>query len=252
MALTARQLAAQAKKAAATRRANAAAAAAVAVADPELALEAAPEPALALAPRGRRRCASNDLGGSDTFAAIAALEMRRLQAQVELEEERVLFQREDRERRITQDERESQARINALATTSSNTTSTAPGDPLGELSRSPEVQRFCALFPLVPQKQLVRVYKWPNADYDPSEIYKLCQDSAFDSIDDTFESTMTLHGLVHTKRKGRKEDYKTPTSWSTAFSLWTAIRVTYSKDLDLYLKLFKFHAKIIRLAGTYV
>ena len=101
MALTARQLAAQAKKAAATRRANAAAAAAAAVADPELALEAAPEPALAPAPRGRRRRASNDLGGSDTSAAIAALEMRRLQAQVELEEERVLFQREDRERRIT-------------------------------------------------------------------------------------------------------------------------------------------------------
>jgi hypothetical protein len=107
------------------------------------------------------------------------------------------------------------------------------------------------LFPLVPQKQLVHVYKWPNPDYDPSEIYKLSLDSAFDSVDDTFESTMTVSGMVHTKRKGRKEDYKSPTVWSTAFLLWQAIRVTYSKDIDLNLKLHKFHAKIMRLAATY-
>ena len=115
------------------------------------------------------------------------------------------------------DKRESQARIDAM--TIAPQAPVALGDPLGELARSPEVQRFCAMFLLVPQKQLVHVYKWPNPDYDPSEIYKLSLDSAFDSVNDTFESTMTVSGMVYTKRKGRKEDYKSPTVWSTAFLL---------------------------------
>jgi hypothetical protein len=209
-----------------------------------------PAPAPAPAPRrpARRRRASND--AEDNAAEIAALELRHLRAQVDIEEQRLRFQQEDRERRMALDERESQARIDAM-TIAPQAVTPALGDPLGELARSPEVQRFYAMFPLVPQKQLVRVYKWPNPDYDPSEIYKLSLDSAFDSVDDTFESTMTVSGMVHTKRKGRKEDYKSPTVWSTAFLLWQAIRVTYSKDIDLYLKLHKFHAKIMRLAATY-
>ena len=127
-----------------------------------------------------------------------------------------------------------------------------PLDDLGELSRTPQAQLFFSLFPLVPQKQLVRAYKWPNADYNPSEIYKLLLDSAFDNIEDTYESVMTPTGKVYQKRAGKKEDYgDTNARWSAAFLLWTAICMVHSKDIDLFLKLHCFHARIIRLSKTY-
>jgi hypothetical protein len=63
---------------------------------------------------------------------------------------------------------------------------------------------------------------------------------------------MTPTGKVYQKRAGKKEDYgDTNAKWSAAFLLWTAIRVVYSKDIDLFLKLHRFHAKIIRLSETY-
>jgi hypothetical protein len=120
------------------------------------------------------------------------------------------------------------------------------------LSCTPQAQLFFSLFPLVLQKQLARVYKWPNADYNPSEIYKLLLDTVFDTIDDTYESVMIPTGKVYQKRAGKKEDYvDTSAKWSAAFLLWTAIRVVHSKDVDLYLKLYRFHAKIILLSKTY-
>jgi hypothetical protein len=115
-----------------------------------------------------------------------------------------------------------------------------------------KAQLFFSLFPLALQKQLVRVYKWPNADYNPSEIYKLHLDTAFDSINDTYESVITPTGKVYQKRAGKKEDYSdTIAKWSVAFLLWTAIYVVHSKDIDLYLKFYRFHAKIIQLSKTY-
>jgi hypothetical protein len=96
------------------------------------------------------------------------------------------------------------------------------------------------------------VYKWPNPEYDPSKIYKLCIDSRFDEPDDTYESKMTSGGLVYTKRRGRKEDYSKPLIWSNAFLLWMTIRVVHSKDVNLLVKLHRFHHRIIRLASTYV
>jgi hypothetical protein len=63
---------------------------------------------------------------------------------------------------------------------------------------------------------------------------------------------MTPVGLVFRRRVGKKENYKTLTVWSTAFLLWSAIRVVHSKDLDLFLKLYRFYTKIRRLSATYV
>ena len=106
------------------------------------------------------------------------------------------FEAEDREARRTREDAESAARIAAMAPQSAPIPQ-SPQDDLGELSRTPQAQLFFSLFPLVPQKQLVRVYKWPNADYNPSEIYKLLLDTAFDSIDDTYESVMTSTSKVY-------------------------------------------------------
>ena len=73
---------------------------------------------------------------------------------------------------------------------------------------------------LVLQKQLVQVYKWPNADYNLSEIYKLLLDTAFDNIDDTYKSVMTFTSKVYQKRARKKEDYgDTSAKWSIAFLL---------------------------------
>jgi hypothetical protein len=90
---------------------------------------------------------------------------------------------------------------------------------LGELSCSPEAQYLYTFFPLVPAKQMVCVAKWPNPEYYPREIYKLCIDTAFDDVDDTFKCEMTPAGIVFRRRVGKKENYKTPTVWSTAFLL---------------------------------
>lgn len=168
-------------------------------------------------------------------------------------EQQMRFEAEDREARQAREDAESAARIAAMAPQSAPMPLTAtPRDDLGELSRTPQAQLFFSLFPLVPQKQLVRIYNWPNAEYNPSEIYKLLLDSAFDSIDDTYEAVLTPTGKVYQKRAGKKEDYgDTSAKWSAAFLLWTAIRVVHSKDIDLYLKLHRFHAKIIRLSETY-
>jgi len=62
------------------------------------------------------------------------------------------------------------------------------------------------------------VYKWPNYEYDASEIYKLKSTTAFDAVDDTFKSRMTALGKVeYSRKKGSKKDYKTPVIWSAAF-----------------------------------
>jgi hypothetical protein len=174
---------------------------------------------------------------------IAAARVRQIEQQIR-------FEAEDREARRAREDAESAARIAAIAPQPAQIAT--PSDDLGELSRTPQAQLFFSLFPLVPQKQLVRVYKWPNADYNPSEIFKLLLDSAFDNIDDTYESIMMPTGKVYQKRAGKREDYgDTNAKWSAAFLLWTAIRVVHSKDIDLFLKLHRFHAKIVRLSETY-
>ena len=90
---------------------------------------------------------------------------------------------------------------------------------MGELSCSLEAQYLYTLFPLVLAKQIVCIAKWPNPEYDPREIYKLCIDTAFDDVNDTFNSEMTLVGLVFRRRVRKKENYNTSTVWSTAFLL---------------------------------
>jgi hypothetical protein len=96
------------------------------------------------------------------------------------------------------------------------------------------------------------VYKWPNYEYDASEIYKLKSTTAFDAVDDTFESRMTASGKVeYSRKKGSEKDYKTPAIWSAAFLQWKAIRVMYTRDFDLFLKLFRFHDNIMALARVY-
>jgi hypothetical protein len=57
---------------------------------------------------------------------------------------------------------------------------------------------------------------------------------------------MTPTGKVHKKHAGKKEDYgDTSAKWSAAFLLWAAIYVVHSKDINLFLKFHRFHAKII-------
>ena len=58
------------------------------------------------------------------------------------------------------------------------------------LVRSPEFIVFSNKFPAVLEKQLVRVFKWPNRDYEASEIYKLLISDAFDAKDDRYDATM--------------------------------------------------------------
>lgn len=101
-------------------------------------------------------------------------------ARVHQIEQQMRFEAEDRDVRQAREDAESAARIAAIAPQPAQIA--PPLDDLGELSRTTQAQLFFSLFPLVPQKQLVRVYKWPNADYSPSEIYKLLLDSAFDNI----------------------------------------------------------------------
>jgi len=153
---------------------------------------------------------------------------------------------------------ESNARIEALrrpievSAPSLATTSVDTSETLRELISSPAVQKLCALFPTVDQRQLARVYKWPNYEYDASEIYKLKATTAFDAVDDTFESRMTASGKVeYSRKKGSEKDYKTPAIWSAAFLQWMAIRHMYTRDFDLFLRLFRFHDGIMALSRVY-
>ena len=182
------------------------------------------------------------------------MRLRQLQQQIDAEAiaaaQRLQFEAEDRQRRIDREDAEHVARLVSMNSGQQNNAA-ATINTDGELPQSTEERFFCTLFPTVPPKQLLRVYKWPNPEYDPSEIYKLCIDSGFDEPDDTYESKMTATGLVYTKRRGRKEDYPKPQTWSNAFLLWMTIRIVHSKDVNLLVKLHRFHHRIMRLAATY-
>ena len=93
-------------------------------------------------------------------------------------------------------------------------------ETLGELIRSPKVAQFQVLFPAVPAKQLVHVWKWLNLDYNVAEIYKLLGDNSFDTVDDSYKTTVSLgHGLSITKKKASAKDYPLLAVWSKAFLL---------------------------------
>jgi hypothetical protein len=143
-----------------------------------------------------------------------------IQAELAIKRQRMAFDHKEHTQRLL----ESNARIEALrrpikvlapnlATTSVDTLET-----LRELILSPAVQKLCALFLTVDQRQLARVYKWPNYEYNASKIYKLKATTAFDAVDDTFESRMTASGKVeYSRKKGLEKDYKTLAIWSAAF-----------------------------------
>lgn len=119
-------------------------------------------------------------------------------ARVRQIEQQMQFEAEDREARRACENAESAAWIAAMALQSASILLTVtPQDDQGQLSCTPQAQLFFSLFLLVLQKQLVRIYKGPNADYNLFEIYKLLFDTAFDSIDDTYESVMIPTSKVY-------------------------------------------------------
>ena len=177
-----------------------------------------------------------------------------IQAELSIKRQRIAFDQEEHTQRLL----ESNARIKALrrpaevSAPSLTATSVDTSETLRELILSPAVQKLYAIFPTIDQRQLTRVYKWPNYEYDASEIYKLKSTTAFDAVDDTFESRMTASGKVeYSRKKGSEKDYKTPAIWSAAFLQWKAIRVMYTRDFDLFLKLFRFYNNIMALARVY-
>jgi len=59
----------------------------------------------------------------------------------------------------------------------------------------------------VPEKQLVRVFKWLNRDYEAAEIYKLTISDSFDVKDDRYEQTLVNRSMTIYKKRGGKENY---------------------------------------------
>jgi hypothetical protein len=178
--------------------------------------------------RRRRRGESVDLNSGldndDASAQLQRMQREVIEAELMIKRQKISFDQAEHTQRLRQSELESNARIEALRrpvevlAPSTLATDTDPTEHLRELISSPAVQKLCALFPTVDQRQLARVYKWPNYEYDTSEIYKLKATTAFDAVDDTFESKMTASGKVeYSRKKGSEKDYKTPAIWSAAF-----------------------------------
>jgi hypothetical protein len=59
----------------------------------------------------------------------------------------------------------------------------------------------------VPKKQLVRVFKWPNRDYEVVEIYKLIISNLFNIKDDYYKQTLINRSMTIYKKQGEKKNY---------------------------------------------
>ena len=95
---------------------------------------------------------------------------------------------------------------------------------------------FSNKFPTVPEKQLIRVFKWPNRDYKVSEIYKLTISDAFDAKDDRYEQTLINGSMTIHKKRGGRENYTLISTWSPAFLQYSLIRLVAGRDIELHHK----------------
>jgi hypothetical protein len=125
-------------------------------------------------------------------------------------------------------------------------------DPASEsLILSLEFISFSNKFPAVPEKQLVRVFKWPNRDYEAAEIYKLTISDSFDAKDDRYEQTLVNGSMTIHKKRGGKENYTSLSIWSPAFLQYSLIRLVAGRDIELHHKQQSFHQRIARLEKIY-
>jgi len=110
-------------------------------------------------------------------------------------------------------------------------------DPSSEsLLQSPVFVEFATKFPTVPEKQLVRVFKWPNRDFEAWEIYKLTISNVFDVKDDRYEGTLIDGTVIYLKKKGSQKDYPTIATWSPAFLLYSLIKLVANQNIEIHLK----------------
>ena len=69
----------------------------------------------------------------------------------------------------------------------------------------------------MPEKQLVRVFKWPNRDFEACEIYKLIISDAFGAKDDRYDGTLIDGTVTYQRKRGGRSDYPSIATWSLAF-----------------------------------
>jgi len=190
--------------------------------------------------------------------SIEALNRRLIQDQIDhnaaiarqniaLAEQTLQFAAAAEERRINQETLESQAR---LAPTPNQSL------PAVDLSSESLIQSlafidFSSKFPAIPEKQLVRVFKWPNRDYEACEIYKLLISNIFDAKDDRYEGTLVGGTVTYLRKRGDRRDYPSIATWSPAFLQYSLIRLVANQNIELHLKQQNFHAKIVRLERIY-
>jgi hypothetical protein len=125
-------------------------------------------------------------------------------------------------------------------------------DPSSEsLLQSPVFVEFATKFPTVPEKQLVRVFKWPNRDFEAWEICKLTISNVFNVKDDRYEGTLIDGTVTYLKKKGSQKDYLTIATWSPAFLLYSLIRLVANQNIEIHLKQQNFYSKIVRLERIY-
>jgi hypothetical protein len=110
---------------------------------------------------------------------------------------------------------------------------------------------FSSRFPAVPEKELVRVFKWPNRGFHAWEIYKLTISDVFDIKDDEYKGTLVDGAVTYIRKQGDRRDYPSIATWSPAFLQYSLIRLIASQDIDLHLKRQDFYAKIVRLDKIY-
>jgi hypothetical protein len=103
----------------------------------------------------------------------------------------------------------------------------------------------------VPEKQLVRVFKWPNRDFEACEIYKLIISDAFGAKDDRYDGTLIDGTVTYQRKRGGRSDYPSIATWSPAFLQYSLIRLVASQNIELHYKHQTFHAKIVRLEKIY-
>jgi hypothetical protein len=62
---------------------------------------------------------------------------------------------------------------------------------------------------IVPEKQLVCVFKWPNHDFKAWEIYKLTISNVFNIKNNRYKGTLINRIVIYLKKKGSQKDYLT-------------------------------------------
>ena len=229
---------------------------------------ASPAPAPRPSYRRPRASAGEPAVALPAVDALTAIRVREVEQRMEQDQRRIdqaeTYAIQDREDSRIRLEAESQARITAITARPYAPPVAAAAArglgmegyhddtiELGELTRSPEGMIVKANFPLVPPKQLWRVYKYPNFEYDMADIYKLVAVTATNVVLDEYEAIHTQTGERWVKRRGQLKDYATPAVWSNAFLQWQAIRISATKDVDLFLRTFKFHQHLMRLSECY-